>query len=246
MSSDTKPTLAEALRQAYQEPGACPPPEAYLAEEIAALAPGERARLEGHAESCPACSAERELARSFDLSDDMSAAGSRDVAVIARRLGRRSPARSGSLARLFHFPALGGLSKSPALRMAAAAVLVLAIGVVVQTGRGSRPDLPDVPTDTAVRGGEISVVAPVGELDDLPSGLVWEVVGGASTYRVTIEAVDDTVLWESVVGEPSAVLPNEILSKLHRAVTYEWRVEALDGEERRLAASGPVEFRARP
>jgi hypothetical protein len=246
MNVNAKPTLAEALRQAYEEPGACPPPEAYLAEELAILAPEERARLERHAESCPACSAERDLARTFERSDALSASESRDVARIARRLERRAPGRPRGLAGLLRFPALGGFSKAPAFRMAAAAVLVLVIGVAVQTTRSGQPGLPDAPTDSVVRGGEIGVVSPLGDLDELPGELVWEAVAGAVGYRVKLQTVDDTVLWESAVNAPSAELPEEVLSKLHRAVSYGWSVEALDAEGRTLAASASASFRARP
>src|SRR5262245_30311482 len=54
--------LPSLLAAAY--PGQdCPPPESYLRD--AELSDAERGRIEAHARSCPACAAERELARSF-------------------------------------------------------------------------------------------------------------------------------------------------------------------------------------
>src|SRR4029079_15404625 len=66
-STPIRRELAEWLRDAYADaaPG-CPRPEASLADELAALQPDERRRLEAHADACPACNAERELAPDFD------------------------------------------------------------------------------------------------------------------------------------------------------------------------------------
>jgi hypothetical protein len=63
---------------------------------------------------------------------------------------------------------------------------------------------------------------------------------------VRLSAVDDTVLWETVVTGQPARLPAEVTGRLHRAVVYTWTVEALDSSGARLAASEPVRFRAVP
>ena len=67
-----------------------------------------------------------------------------------------------------------------------------------------------------------------------------------SIYRVRLTAVDDTVLWEGTVPTPPARLPADVVSRLHRAVSYTWTVEALDGAGARMAASEPVRFRVKP
>ena len=244
--SRTQRSVAEALRRAYEGPGSCPPPETFLAEEMAALDPEARSALERHAERCPACAAERELARAFESADAMTARESREVERMVRRLERRTPGRKSGPARLLRFPAVGGLARSPAFRMAVAAVLVLAIGIAVQTMRTRPPALPDAAVDEVVRGGELVAVSPVGEVDAMADELVWQAIEGAAAYRVTLNAVDGTVLWETTGARVSEPLPESVRAQLHRAVTYVWRVDAFDAEGGRIAGSGPVEFRVRP
>jgi hypothetical protein len=80
----------------------------------------------------------------------------------------------------------------------------------------------------------------------MPREFRWEGVEGARSYRVTLRAVDDTVLWQETVTVPSARLPEDVARGLHPAVLYRWSVEALDERGARLAASEPVGFQVRP
>jgi hypothetical protein len=243
--SRPQPTVEQALRRAYESPGACPPPETFLAEEMAALDPETRASVESHAERCPACAAERDLARTFESAGSMSASENRDVEHMVRRLKRGAPTRKNDsgLARLLRFPALGGLQRSPAFRVAMAAVLVLVVGFAVQTTRTGAPQLPDTAVDTVVRGGQLEVISPVGEIAVVTDAFVWQASDGAVSYLVTLKTVDDTVLWETTSDQPSVSLPEPVRSQLHPAVTYAWKVEALDAQGARVAGSGWVDFR---
>jgi anti-sigma factor RsiW len=249
--SDPAPrmTLEEWLRAAYADPEAgCPPPEGFLEAEAGALSPEERRRIEGHADRCPACAAERDLARRFDGGPQAAGTDSADVASIVSRLAAASPVRPPA-GRVVSFPT----AKKPApartavWRLAAAAVLVLGGGLLFQLTRQTAPPLPNPPpSGGVVRGGEVEALAPIGDVAAPPAELRWRPRPGAVSYRVTLSAVDGTVLWQSTVTAPSARLPEEVVQELHRAVVYFWRVEALDAAGARLGASEPVRFRARP
>jgi hypothetical protein len=243
-------TLDDWLRAAYDDPAAgCPPPEAWLEEELAARTPEERRRLEAHAAHCPACAAERDLARDFDA----GAAGvpAEDVAFVVSRLETASPVRVRDGARVVPFRAPQRTAPVPSRsrdwrRLAAAAVVILAAGLGFQLFRPSAPPLPAPQTGGVVRGGEVEAVSPVGEVAGLPAELRWMPRPGASSYRVRLSTVDDTVLWETTVPAPPARLPAEVVRTLHRAVVYVWSVEALGPAGERLGASEPTRFRARP
>jgi hypothetical protein len=246
-------TLDDWLRAAYNDPAAgCPPPEAWLEEELAARTPEERRRLEAHAAHCPACAAERDLARDFDAGDE---AGVRpeDVAFVVSRLEAASPVRTRD-ARVVAFPGPRQTATPQATpsrsrdwrRLAAAAVVILAAGLGFQLFRPGPPPLPPPQAGGVVRGGEVEAVSPVGEVAGLPSELRWTPRPGAISYRVRLSTVDDTVLWETTVPAPPARLPAEVARTLHRAVVYVWSVEALGPAGERLGASEPARFRARP
>lgn len=242
--------LEDWLRAAYaDEEAGCPPPEAFLAEEMERLSLQERRRLDEHADRCPACAAERDLARMFDAGPE---AESEDVDFVVSRLEATSPVRPISKGKVVAFPtpAPKPAAKPPARssiwRLAAAVILVLGAGILFQLSRSGAPSLPAPGTGNVVRGGEVEAVAPVGEVAGIPSELRWEPRPAAVSYRVRLSTVDDTVLWETTVPAPPARLPAEIAGQLHRAVVYVWTVEALDASGARVAISEPVRFRARP
>jgi len=86
-------TLDAWLHAAYADPQAgCPPPEAFLEAELAALAPAERRRVEEHAERCAACAAERDLARLFDQAPEIAGVRPEDLDYVVARLAAASPA----------------------------------------------------------------------------------------------------------------------------------------------------------
>ena len=245
--------LDEWLRAAYAaDEGAeagCPPPEAFL--EAEALAPEERRRLDEHADRCPACAAERDLARLFAGAPGAAEVSGADVDFVVGRLEAASPVRSSGQVVPFRVPAPAA---KPAPRradrqiwkIAAALILVLGGGLLFRLAQPGAPPLPPRVVGGPVRGGEIETVSPVGDVGEIPLELRWTPREGTRLYRVRLSAVDDTVLWEGTVPAPPARLPDEVAVKLHRAVSYIWTVEALDAAGARIAASEPVRFRARP
>jgi hypothetical protein len=254
-------TLDDWLRAAYNDPAAgCPPPESWLEEELAARTPEERRLLEAHAAHCPACAAERDLARDFDAGAEAAGVRAEDVAFVVSRLEAASPVRTRESARVVPFRAPRQAAPPPQAapplaapsrmrdwrRLAAAAVVILAAGLGFQLFRPAAPPLPAPQSGGVVRGGEVEAVSPLGEVAGIPAELRWTPRPGASSYRVRLSAVDDTVLWEATVTAPPARLPAEVIRTLHRAVVYVWSVEALGPAGERLGASEPARFRARP
>jgi hypothetical protein len=240
--------LDEWLRAAYSGAEAgCPLPEAFL--EAEALAPEERRRLDEHADRCPACAAERDLARLFAGAPGAAEVSGEDVDFVVGRLEAASPVRSSG--QVVPFPAR---AVKPALRradrqiwkIAAALILVLGGGLLFRLTQPGAPPLPPPAVGGPVRGGEIEAVSPMGDVGEIPLELRWTPRQGTRLYRVRLSAVDDTVLWEGTVPAPPARLPDEVAVKLHRAVSYIWTVEALDAAGARIAVSEPVRFRARP
>lgn len=245
--------LEDWLRAAYAgEEAGCPPPEAFLADERERLSPEERRRLDEHADRCPACAAERDLARMFDAGPEAGGVHREDVDFVVSRLEAASPVRPVSrqgTGKVVAFPTVAPkpAARRPAVwRLAAAAILVLGAGLLFQLSRSGAPPLPSPGTETVVRGGEVEAVSPVGEIPEIPAELDWKPRPGAASYRVRLSAVDDTVLWEATVPAPPVRLPAEVSGQLHRAVVYTWTVEALDASGARIASSELVRFRVRP
>lgn len=247
-------TLDEWLRDAHSDPEAgCPPPEAFLEAEAGGLSPEERRALDEHAGRCPACAAERDLARLFDAAPEGAGVRAEDLDFVVSRLEEASPVRPAQ-PNVVPFPGPRREAAPPApsrsrsfVRFAAAAVLVLAAGLGYRAFQAPEPALPTPPEiGGVVRGGEVEAVSPMGEVAEIPGELRWVPIEGALSYRVRLTAVDGSELWDGLAKAPPFVLPEEVAGRLHRAVVYTWTVEALGPAGERLASSGPVTFKAAP
>jgi len=200
MTHPASRSLDEWLRAAYADPAAgCPPPEAWLEEELAARTPEERRRLEAHAAHCPACAAEWDLAQGFDAGPEAAGVRPEDVAFVVSRLESGAPV--GNVRDLSRFrdarrepskavpsvpviPAVASrrrIESSPVWRLAAAAVLVIAAGLMFQLSRPGAPPLPAPQSGGVVRGGEVEALSPSGEVAGLPTELRWTPRPGASS-----------------------------------------------------------------
>jgi len=228
-------SLSDSLHSAWSPETGCPSPEDWLRLETGEATPDERRRLEEHASRCPACNSEREMARLFAEAPEKD----EDVDFIVARLEALDlPKQPIPLA----FPGRRH-SLVWAARLAALIVLALALGLFFRAGQA--PPLPDPGAGEVYRGAHLRPIGPSGEISEMPQEFRWEGVEGARSYRVTLRAVDDTVLWQETVTVPSARLPEGVARGLHPAVLYRWSVEALDERGARLAASEPVRFLVR-
>jgi len=263
MSDGSRPNTLDAwLRAAYADPEAghpagCPPPESYLEAETEGLSPEERRALDEHAARCPACAAERDLARLFDAAPEEAGVRREDLDFVLSRLERledTAPVRSaapnvvpfpGPRRAAEAVPRSRSVSRS-VLRFAAMALLVIGLGLIYRAFQSPQPDLPPPEVGGVMRGGEVEVVSPVGEVAEIPAELRWVRVEGAASYRVRITAVDGSVLWEGTALAPSISVPAEVAGRLHQAVVYTWTVEALDPSGARLASSEPARFKVKP
>lgn len=241
MSADDRLPLGEALRSAYEPGNGCPPPELFLT--LDELPAEERRSIEEHADRCPACAAERDLARMFAAAPEEIEGRREDVDFVVARL------QGSGVERRKVAPPVPFRRPSPARwaqRLAAVLLVALGLGLLLRMRSDGPPPLPAPAAETVQRGTDLAVVAPRGELAEMPRELRWEAAEGARSYRVAVRGVDGSALWERTVADSSVRLPDDLLRGLHAGVSYTWTVEALDEQGRRLAVSQPVPFRVRP
>ncbi len=129
----------------------------------------------------------------------------------------------------------------------AAGLAVAATGLLLWTAAPpAPPPLPDLAASTARRGASVELVAPRGEIPELPAELRFEEVAGAGSYRIRILRVDDRVLWQSEAAASPVGLPPAARAALDAGVVYYWWVEALDAEGKAVATSRRARFRVTP
>jgi len=127
---------------------------------------------------------------------------------------------------------------------AASLVGVAVIGTMLL--RDGAPPLPERGVESTIRGSRVQLLSPSGEIAEAPSALAWRSFEGAASYRASILAVDDEVLWDRVVTGDSVELPMEIRDRLQPAMAYRWRVEASDADGAVIGRSEAIRFRIKP
>lgn len=244
----TRTSFEDLMNMAFETSGDCPPPEVFLAAEWQALGDDERRGIARHLETCPACSAERELARAFD--DEPAPHAQLDPAteelitrLATERAGGGHEARRGGL---LPFRSWSAPRRQTVLGFAAAAVLVLAVGIVLRTGPASLPPLPEHPGSETVRGGYLELLAPRGTLAASPEEFSWVTSPEARRYEIVVSTVDDIVLWRQSALRPPVEIASELRGLLQVAVVYSWRVEAYGETETLVAQSDAATFRIAP
>lgn len=237
-------SIGDLIRHAYRDREDCPPPEAYLEAELAALDVAARERLESHAESCAACAAQRDLAKAFESSEATDPSQHRDVERIARRLERHPPYRRRE-SWLAWLPSWASIARAPAFQLGLVAVLLIGVGIGVRNA-STPPPLSGGPDGGATRSSVLEVTAPVGELAEIPAEFAWRSINGAVEYVITIRDVDDAELWRATTPRTAAALDGEVIAQLRPAVWYVWTVEAHDETGRIVARSPEARFRVKP
>jgi hypothetical protein len=181
----------------------------------------DRAHLLSHLAACDGCRRRlAELVRLGPIAGARAHFDPEDFAARGRTVARQSRAR-------YRWPAIWGAAAA-----AVAAVLIVALVVV-------RPD-PPPNASLAVRGGELSAMAPVGEVTRVDE-LRWASPFAASRYRVVVrDAAAKTVLSGETAGERIPLSPDEA-ARLAPG-RYTWTIQALDGAGRTIAVSRPQSF----
>jgi hypothetical protein len=200
-------------------------------------------RLEEHRKTCVRCQAEVDLARAC-LADAETPAGDERTRFVLQATDAtiRSIALPEPTQRTQRVLELRRLW--PVAASIAAAILVFALDPF-----GSRPvmDLPSEGTGTE-RGGRVLVLEPEGPLEagpvSAPIELRWRAYEGAVAYRVTINDVTEALVHETTTSSPRLILDKDV--RIHPAVRYTWRVEALDELGKVVGVSRSVDFSLPP
>ncbi len=255
--------FAERLRGAFAT--GCPAPELFLEAEWVRVPAAERARIEAHAATCPACAAERDLAALWDLPVDAGDLPADDIAYVVGRIEEAQSEAPAARSNVVPFPvgrnrAGTEVEKPTALEfarrpsrslgrwgLALAAVLALGIGLSIEFRQRELPDLPaPIGGPETYRGSTVLLRGPEGELEAAPAELDWAVVEGATSYRVRLNDPLGDEIWSATANIAPLVLPAAVRAKLQTAVVYAWTVEAYDAKGDRLAGAEPLRFRISP
>jgi hypothetical protein len=228
-------------------------PECLAPEQLEALLDGNRSHP--HLAQCPRCQAELAMLKSFEFGAPLPDEGAA-VAWIGSHLERqleniKNPSRGGLLrpatqrleapvpwlARIF---GLGGMRWV----LPATAVAAIAIASAILLRPAKAPELQaDAARQSAVyRSQEVQLVSPIGDAEQIPRELRWQMLAGAATYRIVVMEVDHSALWTSETKENSVELPASPRAKMLPGKPILWQVTALDAQARVVGTSQVQKF----
>jgi hypothetical protein len=201
-----------------------------------------------HLESCAHCQTELSMLKDFEAATPTADEGAA-VAWIAAKLERQQlggsakpmPATRVSFWRnLFRVPYMAGAA-------AMAAVLVLAISLY-HPGT-SHPKVNGPEGNIGVfRSGEVKLVSPTGDQNQLPSEFRWETIPGAASYRIDLTDALDKPLASATSIQPLAreaqiQTTPEMKAAMQARMPIKWKVTALDASGKTIAESSGGSFK---
>jgi hypothetical protein len=227
--------------------------ECLSAGQLEVLATSE-SPVHPHLAQCPRCQAELALLKSFTASEPLPDEGA-SVAWISAHLERQRDniknttrgsalgsaglkVKTGRLANLFGWPTMRWAIP---ITVAAAAVVIISVTLL----RPSKaPELQaDLGRQPAIyRSQEVQLVAPIGDVADLPQELRWQPFPGADMYKAAIMEIDYTQLWSTQTRANSIAIPAAVRAKMFPGKPILWQVTALTPQGQVVATSQVQKF----
>lgn len=125
------------------------------------------------------------------------------------------------------------------LLLISAIVAIVSGALQLRRLREPAPDVTMGRRSNAIRDTRVELIAPAGELTELPQKLQWAAFAGAARYRVTVSDVDGVELWHGETSSLSIDVPAAVKADFLPNKTLLWRVHALDLDGVRIAYSSP-------
>lgn len=230
----------EILRQSLAAGRDCPPIEmleSLLDQDASSV------ELAQHVETCAHCLTELNLLRSFQTEPrDQEEANA--VRLIESRLrpvvDARIPVEASQpwWKQLFTARWL-----SPVAIAAACALIAIAIGVQLRHAPAPTLTAMNRTGEEVLRSGAVNILAPLGDVAEVPATVRWQPVPDAVQYQVRLLEVDRNELWKTTVSSAEANIPQQAQLSIVPAKTLLLVVTAMDSSGRKIGESQASTFR---
>lgn len=222
----------EPLRAWLGRTPECPPIEAL--ERILDQSHDADPRVRTHAANCAFCKTELRMLKSF-LEAEVPASDSAAIRQITSKLREKPHPASSWIERMF---GTGWLR--PTAMALAGVLIVIAIGL---QWRHRSPALDTTAGSNVFRSGTVVISSPVGDLQNAPAEIRWEVVPLATRYEAHLMEVDHHELWRGESAQPNIAIPADQRAQIVPLKTLLIKVDAFDSSGRKVAESEVVRFR---
>lgn len=186
-----------------------------------------------HVALCPRCAAEQRLFEAYERPTTPQEAAV--VSHISSELARRAVAST---------PRTHAVTEGSTATFWRWAAVLLVAGGAAYAVWGWQPALRDpAGADLVYRSAAMELVAPTGDVSELPADFVWVPVSGAVRYDVTVREVDGSVLWFEPSTDSRLGIPPAVRQKLVPGKTVTWDVVAKGQDGREVARSSAGRLR---
>jgi hypothetical protein len=188
----------------------------------------KREEFENHYFNCTPCF--KKLEERNELISVVKAKGDS----IFKNLGEEKSSHSTFLERFFSYltPKQWAVAA-----VSACALLVITLGVVPNL----KSPVPEFMIDNqVVRGGSLSLISPVIDIQTIPSEFKWDNLGEGVEYKISIYSGE--LIWEATTESNSISLPEDVKERMKAGERYSWEVKAFSKEGSLIAVSSRVQF----
>jgi hypothetical protein len=129
--------------------------------------------------------------------------------------------------------------------VAGVSAVVLFIAVwLLHPRTGTVPPPLVLTEDETVRGGAVTLVSPVADIQEAPAFLEWKSAGDDLEYKVSLAG--RSPLMTASTKDTRLVLTDDFRARLKAGVTYSWQVQAFKADGTLTAVSKRIRFRIVP
>jgi len=231
-------TALKLWRQAASATEDCLPLETLEKLADNAAADPQAAR---HLAGCAHCQTELSMLKSFEEATPSADEGAA-VAWIAAQLKRQqsAPIQKSPAPRVSFWR---NLLRTPYLAGAAAAIVVLALGISLYYSNSGSGGLKPPVIGKNYRSGEIKLLSPTSEQTHAPAEFRWEAVPGSANYKVELTDVLGKPLAAATSTQPQLAATAEMKSAMHAGMPVNWKVTAFDAAGTKIAESSGGNFK---
>jgi len=122
--------------------------------------------------------------------------------------------------------------------LSACALLIIALGVAPSLKSPTPQFMID---NQVVRGGSLTLISPVIDMQSIPTEFKWDNLGEGVEYKISI--YNGELLWTETTESNSISLPDTIKQSMKAGERYSWEVKAFSKQGSLIAVSSRVQFK---
>ena len=125
----------------------------------------------------------------------------------------------------------------------AAAALLVAVLTFTPLLRNTPPEFV-LNGEETVRGGSLTLISPVIDINAVPAYFEWKKLGEDVEYQVSI--YNSKLLWKTSTTDNKISPPDDVKSRMVAGQSYSWQVKAFSKQGTLIAVSSRVQFTVHP